>query len=129
MDEEELPTIEKLPMCFVAWSLPLAYAIMVASSLGIYPYSDICAGVLKAKFMLVAVVAGTVLSLVMLAVSKVRKKGTTNLSSVVEIALLPLAYFTFYFAVNEFIVVAVCVVATVVAVHSAKRAMKNRPRA
>ena len=129
MNEKELTTLEKLPMYLVAWSLPLAFAIMAAIALGFYPYGDVCVRVLKAKFMVVAVVAGTVFSLVTLAIRNFSKKEKANLIGLAEMALFPLAYFTFYFAVNKFLVAAICLVGIVVAVYSAQGRMKNRTTA
>lgn len=125
MKTKELSFLEKLPMYFVAWSLPLVFAIMAAVALGFYPYGDVCIAVLKAKFMVILMVGGSVFNLCMHALRKLKKQGKTSPTHLLTTVLLPLAYFSLYFGMNKILVAGICFAGSLAGILSAQETMRT----
>ncbi len=113
-------------MYFVSWSVPFFFVIVAGVSSGLLPFSDVGVAVLKAKFMVLAVVAGTICSLCILALRKFKKNEKISLIHLMRTTLLPLAYFTFYFGMSKFVVTGICLAGIAVGVLSAQEMMRNR---
>lgn len=113
--------LEKLPVYLVAWSVPLFFLILAASVLGLYRFADDILRVLRARFMFSVVLAGTVFSFVALVIRKLKGKPGISFLELSRTVLMPLAYFTFYFAAHRIIIAAVCVLGTIVGILLANR--------
>lgn len=128
MNTKERTFLEKLPMFLVAWSMPVFFVIMATSVLRIYPHSDVGIAILKDKRIFLVAVVGAVLNLCIFAVRKFKKNEKPNFIRLIGLSLLSLAYFTYYFGINRFVVAGICLPGIYVGILSAQRTVKINER-
>ena len=115
--------VDKLPIYMVAWSLPPAFVILAVVVSALDSFNEAGVAVIKGEYMFLLVVGGTLLNLWLYAQRQFKLKRQFSPLHIIASLLLPLAYVCFYYGATTVLVVAICLVGTLLSIFSARQSI------